>query len=228
MPDSRNTDTRRALMEILLTRREGGATLDELARQLGVTRNAVRQHVTALERDGLVEAKALRPTGRRPSRTYGLTVEGGELFPRQYDLLALKTLEAVRDALGEEAVEAVLDSMVEELARAWLPELEALEATERRERVAAIMNQLGYHARATEGGVSAINCVFHKVARETRAVCRFDERLLSRLLGDTVRLSHCMADGDDRCAFSRLAAAATRPTTAPAEGQPAEGQPAEG
>ncbi len=199
-------DTRDDVMLHLLRHREGGLTLDELAARVGVSRNAVRQHITALERDGLVRPVALRRTGRRPSRAYGLTAEGGERFPRQYDRLALAVLEAVRSRLGEAATESVLDAMAEDLARAWLPELERLAPDARRARVLELMNELGYHAQVADGGLKAVNCVFHNVARRDRAVCRFDERLLSRLLGEEVRLTSCMALGDPSCVFARWAA----------------------
>ena len=198
------SDTRGDVMLHLLRNRERGLTLDELAERVGVSRNAIRQHITALERDGLVGPVGLRRTGRRPSRAYGLTAEGGERFPRQYDRLALALLEAIHERLGEDAAEAVLEVMVEDLSRPWLPELERLAPDERRARVVEIMNDLGYHAtRAEDGqGVKAVNCVFHNVARRNRAVCRFDERLLSRLLGEQVRLTLCMALGDGACVFA--------------------------
>src|SRR5690606_7354928 len=120
------------------------------------------------------------------------------------DRLALALLEAIHERLGEDAAEAVLEVMVEDLSRPWLPELERLAPDERRARVVEIMNDLGYHAtRAEDGqGVKAVNCVFHNVARRNRAVCRFDERLLSRLLGEQVRLTSCMALGDGACVFA--------------------------
>ncbi len=200
-------DTREGVMLQLLINRESGLTLDELAARVGVTRNAIRQHVTALERDGLVRAVALRRTGRRPSRAYGLTALGGERFPRQYDRLALSLLRAIGSSLGGDATESVLDAMVEDLASAWLPELERLDPGSRTQRVVGLMNELGYHAApAANGDVRAVNCVFHNVASRDRAVCRFDERLLSRLLGREVRLSACMALGDGACVFGDLRA----------------------
>ncbi|HZW99883.1 MAG TPA: helix-turn-helix domain-containing protein [Trueperaceae bacterium] len=198
-------DTRRGVMLHLLRNREVGMTLDELAGIIGVSRNAIRQHITGLERDGLVKPIAVRRTGRRPSRAYGLTELGGEHFPRQYDRLALSLLEAIDERLGAEAAEVVLDAMVEDLALAWLPELGLLDADVRRERVLELMNDLGYHAGpAPDAGtaIRAVNCVFHNVARRNRAVCRFDEKLLSRLLGDEVRLTSCMALGDGSCVFA--------------------------
>lgn len=195
-------------MAALLENKTAGLTLDDLAVHLGVSRNAVRQHVTALERDGLVAAQGLRRGPRRPSRTYGLTERGVEEFPRRYDLLAVSLLQALRNSLGDEATETVLIGMIDDIAAQWLPRLERLSEERRREEVVEIMNLLGYHARAAPevGGVAAVNCVYHKVARETRVVCRFDEALLSRLLGVEVRLSACMAEGDGSCVFARLMA----------------------
>lgn len=203
---SRVIDTRASLLDALLENRSEGLTLEDLAARLGVTRNAVRQHVTALERDGLVTARGLRKGPRRPSRTYGLTERGEEEFPRRYDLLAVSMLQTLRSRLGEEAAQTVLLGMVDEIAARWLPRLERLEPEARRSEVVAIMNLLGYHASPAPevGGVAAVNCVYHKVARETRAVCRFDEALLSRLLGSEVRLTACMAEGDGSCVFASL------------------------
>lgn len=199
------SSTKEGLLHLLLARRGEGATLEELSNELGITRNAVQQHVTALERDGLVEPIGMRPTSRRPSRVYGLTTEGGEKFPRHYDLLALGTLEAVCESLGDEATETVLHAMAEKLAQPWLTELEGLDEENRRARVAEIMSSLGFHPQPHSDGIAAINCVFHKVAQKTSAVCKFDEKLLSRLLGAKVLLSSCMAEGDGMCAFSRFA-----------------------
>ena len=208
----RQLDTRSALLDALLENKQHGLTLEQLATHLGVSRNAVRQHVTALERDGLVTAQGMRAGSRRPSRTYGLTESGAEEFPRRYDLLALSLLEALRDTVGDETTETVLNALVDKVAARWLPALERLEPGTRAAEVVQLMNKLGYHARGVTGagsasGIEAVNCVYHRVARETRIVCRFDERLLSRLLGETVSLTSCMAEGDGSCVFAQLVAA---------------------
>src|SRR5690606_15793380 len=139
------------------------------------------------------------------------TESGAEEFPRRYDLLALSLLEALRDTAGDEVTENVLNALVDKVAMRWLPALERLAPATRAIEVVRLMNKLGYHARGVAGAehgsaIEAVNCVYHRVARETRIVCRFDERLLSRLLGDTVSLTSCMAEGDGSCVFARLAA----------------------
>ncbi|HET6629071.1 MAG TPA: HTH domain-containing protein, partial [Woeseiaceae bacterium] len=74
--------TRRKQLMRYLLRHKAGASIDELARTLGVTRTAVRQHLAALARDALVVPGAERPTGGRPQRLFVLTQEGREAFPR--------------------------------------------------------------------------------------------------------------------------------------------------
>lgn len=164
----------------------------------------MRQQVAFLERDGLVAPNGLRPSGRRPSRTYGLTERGRESFPRRYDLLSSSMLQALRKSVGDEAAEDVLMAMADDLAERWLAALAGLEPAARRTAVIEKLSELGYHARLAADGLSveAINCVYHLVAKETRAVCRFDERLLSLLLGTEVRLASCMAEGQRSCVFA--------------------------
>ncbi len=58
--------TQQDLLHALLLQ-PAGMSIDDLAQALTITRTAVRQHLAALERDGLVKRGATRPTGRRPS-----------------------------------------------------------------------------------------------------------------------------------------------------------------
>jgi predicted ArsR family transcriptional regulator len=75
-------DTR---MEMLRLLRRSRQTITSLADALRLTDNAVRSHVAALERDGIVEhVGTQRDTGGKPARVYDLTGAGEELFPKAY------------------------------------------------------------------------------------------------------------------------------------------------
>ncbi len=56
--------TQQDLLHALL-HQPAGMSIDDLAQGLAITRTAVRQHLAALARDGLVKRGATRPTGRR-------------------------------------------------------------------------------------------------------------------------------------------------------------------
>src|SRR6185295_2924628 len=72
----------------------------DLTQSLAITHNAVRQHLTALERDGWVARGAERPTGRRPEQSFVLSERGRELFPRQYNWFGELLVESLRTSEG--------------------------------------------------------------------------------------------------------------------------------
>ena len=54
-------------MEVLeLLRRKQAASAESVSGELGITANAVRQHLTNLERDGLVKSEPVRHKRGRP------------------------------------------------------------------------------------------------------------------------------------------------------------------
>lgn len=75
-------DTRSKILEIL---RVAPHTAVDLATDLGLTNNAVRQHLASLGAHGLVEhAGVRRETGGKPAQLYALSPTGEELFPKGY------------------------------------------------------------------------------------------------------------------------------------------------
>ena len=74
--------TRGRLVTLL---RRAGFTVDELARELGLTNNGVRAHLATLERDGIVRQSGVvrrESGGGKPAYLYELTPEAEELFPK--------------------------------------------------------------------------------------------------------------------------------------------------
>ena len=194
--------SRLRLLEEVLGHRDVGRTIEELSDALEITRTAVQQHLTALERDGLVIVQGLRSTGGRPSRTYALTDAGLELFPRSYALLAESLLRHGREMFGDEGVNALLDSMASEVAADVEPRLAGKTGPDRRAEVVTILNEFGYGASVDEdGAIVAVNCVFRNVARSSRSACRFDLTLLGAMLDGEVTHGACMADGASCCRF---------------------------
>lgn len=197
------SDARLRLLREVLHERVTGRTVEELAGSLKVSRNAVQQHVTALERDGLLRVLGQRSTGGRPSRTYSLTEAGLELFPRRYALLADSLLRHTEELFGEVGMNRLLTKMADELATEMAPRLADKSGEARLHEAVKILNELGYDAYLDANGhVAAVNCVFHKVARSRGAVCRFDLMILAHLLGGEVEHSSCIAEGDGACVFS--------------------------
>ena len=102
--------TQRGMLRALLHNKEG-LTVDRLTGALNVSRNAVRQHLAALERDGVVAKGPTRPSGGRPEQLYVITEQGQELFPRRYSWFSELLMDTLRATLGEDGAAARLAEM---------------------------------------------------------------------------------------------------------------------
>jgi predicted ArsR family transcriptional regulator len=202
-------ERRKALLRYLL-RNKAGASIDEIALAIGVTRTAVRQHLAALMRDGLIEPHGSRASGGRPQQLFVLTAQGRESFPRHYSWFAQLLVEEIarehglaglRTRLGRIAA-AVVDSLRERKPA-------SVDRRETIQRLSEVMDELGYDARVGKnlGGaptLEADNCVFHELAMRNPEICHFDLALLSGYTGSKVELHECMARGGHVCRFRFL------------------------
>jgi predicted ArsR family transcriptional regulator len=196
--------TRERILSLLL-HAPGPVSIPALAAQLGISRNATHQHVTALERDGLLERAAQISTKGRPSQGFRLSAAGEALFPRQYALLARKLIGELARFLGADALPEALARIGEDIAHELAPRLEQggqvpIPA------IAGLMRDLGYEAHlAGESGedeIEAHNCVFHDLAMRDPAICAVDLTLLETISGRAVEHRRCMAHGERSCRFA--------------------------
>jgi len=190
----------------LLLKNKAGMTADGLSAQLEITRNAVRQHLAALENDGLVKKGITRASGGRPEQLYVLTDKGNECFPRHYAWFAQLLIESVQQDTGADGLNERLGSMgtlVGKQLRTQHPEL--VNRGEKVQKLAEIMEQLGYNARSAGSDKTTVleadNCVFHTLALANPNICQFDLALLAAFTDSAVDHQECMAKGGNICRF---------------------------
>ncbi len=199
-------DRQRQLLKLLL-KDKSGLTVDKLSKGLKITRNAVRQHLAALERDGLIAQGATRPSGGRPQQIYVLTDKGKEIFPRHYSWFAQLVIEGIKREHGAEGLSERLSeigSSVAEQLRTQNPGLKT--RGQKVERLAAIMDQLGYNAWNASAAnkaqvIEADNCVFHELAIKNPEICHFDLAMMGTFTDSKVDHQECMARGGNVCRF---------------------------
>lgn len=196
-------ETQRELLRALL-RDKPGLTMDALAAKLGVSRNAVRQHLSALESIGWVTKGARRATAGRPEQLFVLTDAGKEIFPRQYSWFSELLIEAMRDGSGA-PFEEKLTAMGRKIGASIGADADASLA-ERVNTVTELMIELGYDASSDVNGqgatIEAQNCVFHQLAIKQPEICRFDVAMLEAGTGMKVEHKTCMARGEAKCCFA--------------------------
>lgn len=186
---------------------KSGLTVDELSKQLEITRNAVRQHLAALENDGLVTHGASRRSGGRPEQLYVLTDAGKELFPRHYSWFAQLIVESIKQESGVDGLRERMGTMGSEVAQHLRHQYSGLENQQQKvEKLSEVMEQLGYNTKSTKNiddvpVIEADNCIFHNLAIKNPEICQFDLALMSTFTDSKIDHQECMASGGNDCRF---------------------------
>ena len=206
---ARNPGSTQQTLLHLLSRDKGGLAVDTLATRLKISRNAVRQHLTSLERDGVVAKGPIQASGGRPEQLYVLTEQGKEAFPRQYAWFAELLLKLLESELGTTAVGERMADLGRTIAESLKGRLAASDLDGRIAGLVEVLQEMGYDAAAVSTGaepiVEAHNCVFHKLARQSPHLCTFDIAFAETATGRRVEHRTCMARGDSSCRFHFLA-----------------------
>ena len=188
---------------------EGSRTADELARTLGISQVAVRQHLSSLEAEQSVAVEIERKGLGRPAHRYRLTPLGDETFPRKYDTLANSMLDELRAWQGDEAISELVGRQRERIRRDWQSRLSGKQTHERISELARLLTELGYMAEAREvspGFYMLVkrNCPLCAVARNhPETCCKTSAAFYEQLLGDlVVERSETILEGSRNCAFT--------------------------
>lgn len=198
-------NTQQRLLRHLLQAPQG-ANVEELCNALGISHNAVRQHLTALIAAAWVGRGERRASGGRPRSVYMLLPAGRELFPRNYASIAHSMLEHLYAHAGMPVVQKMLVEMGTALGSSVARGVETAPGTHAiANALAEQLDALGYEAQAVQQGphgeVHAWNCVFHGLAKAHPDVCRFDLAFMEAASGHRIQHAECMLRGGQVCRF---------------------------
>jgi predicted ArsR family transcriptional regulator len=195
--------TRRQILDILKRRRT--ATLEELAREIGLSAVTIRAHISVLERDDLVSSEEVRGKIGRPHFVYTLT-EGAEgHFPATYDAVAHRFMDGFRAVASPEQMGRLVDLVAQQWARERAPRLLGKPLLERVNETVRIRNEEGAMAQLeAHNGTFTIrqhNCPALRIARQHPEVCLAELEYLRHLLGARVERETSISGGDDCCSY---------------------------
>ena len=198
--------TKRELLNAL--KRNGSMAVEDLAAHTELTLSAVRQQLTSLQRDGLVETTHLRQGRGRPRLLYALTQAADSLYPRAYAELTNELLDYV-DQADPELMEAIFARRRQrriEGAQARLAAAPTFEA--KMAELARILDEDGYLAEAVaeEDGSYRIvehNCAILGIAMKYGQACGSELEFIRAVLPEAKvdRTSHMLA-GAYNCSYA--------------------------
>jgi len=197
------------------------ATAPDLARLMGVSDAAMRQHLEQLEVDGVVRRDTAdhpidaRHRGR-PALHWTLDRDGPSsivdvfptAFPDRHDDLVVDLLSAIESELGPDALERVLARRGERQAANYRESIGRGPLSERVARLARQRDLEGYRAEAVTASDGAMiltehHCAISDAAKSCGSLCESELTAFRVALGTDVsveRTRHALA-GDGRCSY---------------------------
>jgi len=183
--------------------RRSSATAGELAAALGLTDNAVRSHLSAMERDGLVEQRRgpVRGVGK-PAQLYALTAAADALLPKAY----APVLGVLLQTLGERMDRQELAELLREVGRRAGAGRgrNGADVRMRIEAAYGVLGEMGGVAEIEEDNgtvtIRGFSCPLAALVPGHPEVCQLAEAMLSEIVGVPVR-ERCDKGEQPRCCF---------------------------
>jgi predicted ArsR family transcriptional regulator len=181
-------------------------TVQELATALGLTNNAIRPHLSTLERDGLVRQSGVRHSGRKPAYVYDVTPAAERLFPKAYASVLGHLLDVLGDQLTVDALEAAFREVGSRLAAEsggvsnGAPRDGVARATAVLEHLGGIIEVENSDTQKGAIRLRGYSCPLAAVVPSHPEVCRMIETLLQHVAGVPVK-ERCDRKGRPRCCF---------------------------
>ena len=180
-------------------KRRGQASADELAKALGITPSAVRQHLAALKSAGLVASRQERGRAGRPADLYHSTDLGEALFSRSSGDLSVELLGHIEEE-DPELIPRVFERRRRRRVEQARDQLAGKSLDEQVAVLAKILDGEGYLADFDKlpGGsyrMNLHNCAIWAVASRYGQACATELEFLRAVLPETEieRVAHKMA-----------------------------------
>jgi predicted ArsR family transcriptional regulator len=197
--------------------------VDQMMSKLGVTATAIRQRIERLLEAGLIERQKVVSGRGRPSFVYQLTDRGRWCAGADPTDLAEAMWQEILELSDESLRSRLLGGVAKRLGRRFAERSEAGEGGDEAkldERMRRLADQLAQRRIATlvvfdnqpvaglesPVGLPVLDvpaCPYPALrdATEDRSMCELEAAIFSEALGQPVRLSSCLLDGDSVCRF---------------------------
>ena len=182
--------------------RGGERTVNDLMAEVGLTDNAIRSHLEALERQGLVYRSGERRGIRKPHYAYKLTAVAERIFFEACEPLLNELLSVFSGRLATQKFKNMLREAGRRIAISQEVSTQPSSKKERIDRALAVLEKLGGRPALEEKEgktvIRSATCPWAMIVAKHPEVCVIAEALVSQVIGVPVK-AHCMRGESARC-----------------------------
>ena len=210
VPPQRPSSLRGTREQIVTLLRRSPLTANDIAARLGLTHNAVRNHLSALQGEGLVRQGSFQRSASRPAVLFELIPGVEATFSRAYIPFVAQLVRVLQERLPEGELDDVMHTVGRRLGAEW-PRLRG-DLPRRVEAASGFLEELGAlnEVEQVNGDfvIRGYGCLLAEAVHGRPEVCRAMESLLTEMLEVPVR--ECCDRGDrPRCCFEIASDGAT-------------------
>ncbi len=202
------------LQILSLLKKQGQMTSKQVGDIIGVTSMGARQHLTSMEKDGLVSSQFVRQKAGRPALYFTLTSKSDTMFPQRYGSLAMDILKGLEKLEGRDKIEEILFERrehLQEIINTAINENGMANGSfeDKIEKLAQIQNNDGFMTEVQQKDDVFLlvehNCPIHTIAKEYNEICSHELELFKKVLKVPIERIEHIAKGDRSCIYKILA-----------------------
>ena len=202
-----DSKTRRRIVRMLKT--EGALDAASLAKRIGVSPMAIRQHLYVLQDEKMVMAKERPVPLGRPAKFWELTRNADRLFPDAYAELSVSLIDSLNDAFGADGLQKILEIRTARQRASYSARISStMPLRKKLQKLAEIRTEEGYMAEIQSEAPGRYlfienHCPICAAASSCTGLCANELALFQSILQPGVvvaRVEHILAGGR-RCAY---------------------------
>lgn len=189
-----------------LLRRQGAMSVSQVAEKTAVTATAVRQRLSRLMGQGMIERVATRNGRGRPSHRYSLTEKARRQVGNNFSDLAMVLWREVRSVKDQEVRRGLLERIADAMATMYKDRMEGADLLARLESLKQLFGERRIPLEVDQDDqqlpvLTVTECPYPELAEQDRSICAVEKMLFAKLLERSIRLSQCRLDGHSCCQF---------------------------
>jgi len=191
---------------ILLLKKNGGMSIEDLSKVIDITPMGIRQHLLALEKKGIVTYFTKRKGIGRPGFIYMLTDTANNLFPEAYDSFAVGLLKDIRKHEGGEKIDKIFSWRRDRLFKISKEALSGKENLD--DKLHAFKNILETNGHIIDISrnnghyhLKQYHCPIHKISSEFKEACKNELQLYRDLISKDITREQTLSEGAPSCLY---------------------------
>ena len=200
------SETRKQLLDLIKCSEP--VCLDDILVSSELAKSTVREHLTRLEKDGLIKRKYRKCGVGRPKLEFTLTDKAQQLYPHREHELITRLLRFLNQKDQKHLVDEFFTNFWKssiERSEFYHQLMHSPDVDSKIDALENLLNEQGFMARISRNGdeltLRQCNCPFRNVVDETKLPCQLEKALLEEIFHAIPHRDSYIPHGDSSCTF---------------------------